>query len=700
MAELAGVMVGNYFLLERLSHEGIVETYRARPTTMGGYDVILRLYRPHFPDPTGFRDAFATEVEKVWRCQHPHIQPLLEYGVGGNLSDLLYSVSLLPEGTETLEAFLKRQPDRLLPLPLVMRFVTQLCSALQYAHEHDIVHGNIQPACLLLSGEEELLVTNFSMRRMYQDGDPLMAEIDMGNPAYMAPEQSLGIALPASDIYAVGVLLFHLLSGQLPYDGDSAEEIAMKHTDEPIPSLRAFSPDLSEALELVVRVALSKNPDARFPDAAGLAQALVSAVVPDAPQIISDMPGTPERRVRVRARRTRFTWARAASMLALAVLLLGLASASIFVLSFPQQFHQLSKLPTWFHSSTTTAASTASTIAGTAPPGTTLTPTVESTGPGSGTNGTGTSKGAVPVKKGTPPARINKTPTPALTPTPPGAINPKPTVPPSPTVGPSTFTCAAGSFSIDTPLNLAPLLQQINSDYLSACSGSAITLGGSTDRKNLNAVKQNQATFAASELTAPLQRKLTDHPFAASLYTVIASSNVQISGLSSAQIQGIYQGQFTNWSQLGGPNEPIIVIFRPTSDAVNAIFRSFVLDGAPVHVRGYRLKQDTPNLVVQAVSEVPGAISIVPLIAVQGAHVQVLAINSVLPGAQNLLNGSYAFWGVDHLYTQGTGTAQAQSYLQFVAGGQEADVMVQLDAVPVSAIAPSLLASHLPGPEI
>lgn len=225
-------------------------------------------------------------------------------------------------------------------------------------------------------------------------------------------------------------------------------------------------------------------------------------------------------------------------------------------------------------------------------------------------------------------------------------------------------------------------------------------LGGSTDRKNLNAVEQNQATLAACDLTALPQRNLTDSPLAASLYALIASPDVQIGGLSSAQIQAMYQGRLTNWSQFGGPNESISIILRPSNDAINALFRSFVLNGAAIHVRGYRLKQDTPTLVVQAVSQVRGAVSIVPLVAVQGANVQVLAINSVLPTSQNLLNGSYAFWGVDHLYTQGTGTAQAQSYLQFIASGQEASVIVQLDAVPVSAIAPSILASHLPGPEI
>src|ERR1051326_4327169 len=234
MAELAGVLVGNYFLLECLAREGMVETYRARPTTRGGYDVILRLFRPEFPDPTSFREHFAGEVEKVWRCQHEHIQPLLEFGTG---EDLLYCATLIAEA-ETLEQYLSRieqLPEYLLPVPVVVKFVAQLCDALQYAHEQGIVHGNIQPASILVQDEEDVLLTQFGMKRAYQDGEPFVAQIDEGNAAYIAPEQALGMIRPASDIYALGVLLYRLLSGRLPYEGEDAGETAMKHANEPIP---------------------------------------------------------------------------------------------------------------------------------------------------------------------------------------------------------------------------------------------------------------------------------------------------------------------------------------------------------------------------------------------------------------------------------------------------------------------------------
>jgi serine/threonine protein kinase len=334
MAELAGVLVGNYFLLECLAREGMVETYCARPTTRGGYDVILRLFRPEFPDPTSFREHFAEEVEKVWRCHHDHIQPLLEYGAG---DDLLYSATLETDAI-TLEKHLKREPGQFLPVHLVVNFIGQLCTALQHAHEQGIVHGNIQPSSILLRNQEHLLLTHFAMRRVYQEGEPLVAQINEGNAAYIAPEQALGMLLPTSDIYAMGVLLFRLLSGKLPYDGEDAADITLQHANEPIPSLRALRPDIPEALELVVRTALAKRPEARFANAAALAQALYSAIQPDRQFAI---PSVAERRIAVRSRRTRFSWSRAASLLALSVLLFSLLGASIFVFSLPQRIYNL-----------------------------------------------------------------------------------------------------------------------------------------------------------------------------------------------------------------------------------------------------------------------------------------------------------------------------------------------------------------------
>ena len=223
--------------------------------------------------------------------------------------------------------------------------ITQVCAALQYAHEQHIVHGNIQPSSLLIQPDQNILLTNFSMKHIYQEGDPLVAQIEEGNAAYIAPEQVVGMLTPASDIYAVGVLLYRLLTGHLPYDGESAGEIALKHANEAIPSLRQLRPDLPEAVELVVRVALAKSPEARFPSADALARALLAAIASDSPPIVSVKP---QRRIEVHSRRrTSFTWSRALSLIAILLVLFGLIGTLNFFSTLPQHLEDIPGLP--FH---------------------------------------------------------------------------------------------------------------------------------------------------------------------------------------------------------------------------------------------------------------------------------------------------------------------------------------------------------------
>ncbi|HWZ17778.1 MAG TPA: serine/threonine-protein kinase, partial [Ktedonobacteraceae bacterium] len=326
MAELAGVTVGNYFLLECLGREGMIESYRARPTTRGGFDVILRLFRPPFPDHTAFQDHFASEVEKVWHCHHEHIQPLLEFGSG---EDLLFDVTEFPRD-KTLEQVLACGEDEefFRSIPQIVRLITQICSALQFAHKQNIVHGNIQPSSLLIQPDQNILLTNFSMKHIYQEGDPLVAQIEEGNAAYIAPEQVVGMITPASDIYAVGVLLYRLLTGHMPYDAESAGEIALKHTNEAIPSLRQLRPDLNETVELVVRVALAKSPEARFPSADALAKALLAAIASESTPIVTVKA---QRRIEVNSRRrTSFKWSSALSLIAILLVLFGLVGTLNF----------------------------------------------------------------------------------------------------------------------------------------------------------------------------------------------------------------------------------------------------------------------------------------------------------------------------------------------------------------------------------
>ncbi|HEX9132032.1 MAG TPA: serine/threonine-protein kinase [Ktedonobacteraceae bacterium] len=672
MAELAGVMVGNYFLLECLGREGMVETYRARPTSQGGFDVVLRLFRPPFPDPAAFQEHFASEVEKVWHCHHEHIQPLLEFGAG---EDLLFCVTESTEA-ETLEQVLQRteSQEHFLPLPLVVRFISQLCAALQYAHEQQIVHGNIQPSSILVQSNQQILLTDFSMKRIYQEGEPLVAQIEEGNLSYVAPEQVVGMLSPASDIYAVGVLLYRLLTGNLPYDGESAGEIALKHANEAIPSLRTLRPELPESVELVVRVALAKSPEARFPGANALAEALVAAVAQDSPPVVSVKP---QRRIEVRfRRRTPVTWSRALSLLAISLVLFGLIGTLLFFSSLPLHLQDIPGLP--FH--TDTQGGVVGTKLGKPTPTTAASGVTPSTPTTTGSN-SGPPVHITPTVDQTPTPLVNGTAIPTATAAPP-------------------VVCASRALVVDSSLNLQPLLQQIDTDYTNFCPGSKISLRVDGSRASLNKLEHGRIDVAGSDLTAASARNLSDHSVGALLYALIASPDVEVSGLSSAEIQNIYQGQITNWAAVGGSDQAIRVVLPPATASITAVFQTFVLDGATEHAAGVRIKKDAPAMVAQTVSQMPGAISFVPLAVAQETGAKILAIDGIRPGTQALLQGTYAFWSIEHLYTQSDDSAAFQAYMQFITSSQEANAMAESGVVPMIMLNQSVLSSHLPGPEL
>ena len=630
------------------------------------------------------------EVEKVWRCRHENIQPLIEFGAGDGL---LYSVTEAQE-VETLDQFLKRwereNAGAALPVPLVVRWTKQLCDALDYAHERGIVHGNIQPSSILLRDEDSLLLTNFGMKRITQEADPAVAQVEEGNASFVAPEQSVGMLSPASDIYALGVLLFRLFTGQLPYRGKDAGEVALNHANEPIPSLRALCHDMPEAVEMVVRVALAKTAAARFPTAGALSNALLSALVKDEvpPVIATTQTIMPRRRVRGRGGHVGqppSIWSRVVTLTSVLVVLAGLLGVLFFFASTPFHLGNLPFLPIRLINGAGGLHMGPVTSVTPVPPQSTPSPVAGASG-GGGTDW--------PPTHGKSRHRPGTTPTATATVTPITGVTPTP----GSTATPAPLICSSGTLVIDGSPYLTPVLAQVNQDYLAGCPGLNVTLRSDGSRA-LNLVQRGRIDMADTDVTATAGRNLVDHPIAALLYTLIASPDVPLSGLSSAEIQGIYAGQITNWSQVGGPNERVVVIFPPPNASINAIFRAFVLNGAQVQVHGYTMKKDNPSLTAQLVAQMPGAISYVPAWALSSVNVQQLAIDGVTASIQALTSNSYPFWSVEHIYTQGDGSDQAQAWMEFLSRQQETNALLLSGVAPIAMLGPGVLLSHLPGPQ-
>ncbi len=296
MSDLEGILLSDYLLLQCISKGGVADVYRARQNGEGNYEVAVKVYRPGYAQRDSFRDYFMSEAEKVGQFDHPNILPFLEFGEG---EGLLYAVTpFVAPGT--LEDLLRRVGGKF-PAMQALPIIQQVCSAVQYAHDHDVIHGNIKPSNIFVAADGRMLLADFGIARGYDDSQQSLTRVGWGSAEYTAPEQSLGVLRRSSDIYALGVLLFRILTGQPPYTGQTPVEVLLKHVRQQMPSARLIVPSISDAVEGVIQMAMQKRSDDRFASAEELSHAYLAAVTvapvaspvakaavsPTSPQIVS-----------------------------------------------------------------------------------------------------------------------------------------------------------------------------------------------------------------------------------------------------------------------------------------------------------------------------------------------------------------------------------------------------------------------------
>lgn len=270
---LEGVMLSEYQLLECISKSGIADVYRARQTNEGHYEVAVKIFRTGYAQRESFREYFMTEAEKIGQFEHPNILPFLEFGEG---EDLLYSVTPLVT-TGTLDDLLERVGGKLTAMQ-ALPIMRQLCDAVQYAHEHNVIHGNIKPSNIFVAADGRMLLSDFGIVRGYDDTQQSLTRIGWGSAEYAAPEQSLGVLKRASDIYSMGVLLFRILTGEPPFTGQTPVEVLLKHVRQEAPSARSLDAHISDAVDGVLHMALQKRSHDRFASAEEFSNALAVAV--------------------------------------------------------------------------------------------------------------------------------------------------------------------------------------------------------------------------------------------------------------------------------------------------------------------------------------------------------------------------------------------------------------------------------------
>jgi serine/threonine protein kinase len=273
MADLEGVALSDYLLMECISKGGVADVYRGRKGGEDGYDVAVKVFRPSYAQRESFRDYFMGEAEKIGHFDHTNILPFLEYGEG---DDLLYLVMPFVT-TGTLNDLLERVGGHL-PALQALPVLQQLCSAIQYAHEHMVTHGNIKPSNIFLANDGRVLLSDFGIARGYDDSQQSLTRVGWGSAEYAAPEQSLGVLRQSSDIYSLGVLLFRILTGRPPFTGQTPVEVLLKHVRQQPPAAREIVPSISEAVDSVLRIALQKRSEDRFASVQELSNAFFMAV--------------------------------------------------------------------------------------------------------------------------------------------------------------------------------------------------------------------------------------------------------------------------------------------------------------------------------------------------------------------------------------------------------------------------------------
>src|SRR5581483_6680811 len=208
-----GQLVGDYRLLRLLGGGGFGEVYLAEHVRDHTYAAvkILQAHLTHSED----LKAFINEA-RTFRLKHPHIVPLLDFGIV--LNDVPYLVmEYAPHGT-----LRERHPaGTQVPLPVVVSYVKQIASALQYAHDHYLIHRDVKPENMLVGANGEILLTDFGIAAVAHNSFTLSKEQENigGTASYMAPEQFEGKPRPASDQYALGILTYEWLSGKRPFQG-------------------------------------------------------------------------------------------------------------------------------------------------------------------------------------------------------------------------------------------------------------------------------------------------------------------------------------------------------------------------------------------------------------------------------------------------------------------------------------------------
>jgi hypothetical protein len=272
MPGLVGTTLDSYRLVDQIGQGGMSTVYRAIDTRTQ-QEMAVKALSPTISSDKRFVKRFRREAGLLFRLRHPNIVPVTDYGESNGV---IYLVMPLVVG-DTLHDRLIQQK---LSVQDLSRWIGQLSDGLQFAHNQGVIHRDIKPANVMISRTGNALLTDFGLARLVEGSHSLTGSMLMGTPGYVSPEQARGQSIDArSDQYALGVILYQIAAGRLPFEGETPMSTVLMHIQDPPPPVRRFNKDVSPALERVIAKALAKDPEDRFPNVAALNAAYQAALM-------------------------------------------------------------------------------------------------------------------------------------------------------------------------------------------------------------------------------------------------------------------------------------------------------------------------------------------------------------------------------------------------------------------------------------
>jgi len=265
------VLNKRYQLLERVGEGGMAVVYRAHDLMLERYVAVKVLREATSRDPI-FQTRFRQEAKAAANLSHPNIVTVHDFGL--DHGQLFLVMEYVP-GAD-LKTLIKQRghfsPEEAVPL------IIQACAGIGYAHRAGLVHCDVKPQNMLVTPDMRLKVADFGIARALATIQPdEKSDVVWGSPQYLAPEQASGSApAPASDVYSLGILLYEMLTGNLPFHADSVAELTRQHREEEPPPLSEASPGISATLERILTKVLSKEPSQRYRTADQLGRVLLN----------------------------------------------------------------------------------------------------------------------------------------------------------------------------------------------------------------------------------------------------------------------------------------------------------------------------------------------------------------------------------------------------------------------------------------